>query len=399
MIQTLDFFSSEFKAEAYPVYAELRAKDPVYRITMPDGQTGWVITRYQDAVSALKDNRLVKNPRGLISSEDMVLSTMERDFITRHMLSSDPPDHTRLRSLVHKAFTPRMIEGLRQRIEQIVHGLLDEAEQRKRMDLIDDFAFPLPIIVICEMLGIPVQDRDRFREWSNAVIRATNHPERMQEAVPSIRAFIDYLRDLFDKRRGRPGDDLISALLHVESEGEQLTENELYSTVFLLIVAGHETTVNLIGNGVLALLEHPDQMDKLKNDPGLIRSTIEEMLRFYSPVEVATNRWAAEEVELHGKRIPKGDMVLVVLASANRDENRFDEPDRFDITRGANRHIAFGMGIHYCLGAPLARLEGEIAVNTLLQRMPDLRFGVDPKTLKWRPSYLMRGLIHLPVTW
>ncbi|MDR9852481.1 cytochrome P450 [Paenibacillus sp. VCA1] len=397
----LDLFSSEFKDKAYSFYARLREQEPVYRFTLPNGQVAWLLTRYEDAQAALKDNRFIKNPHTLLSQEQMnkmmVLPMLERDLLTNSMLNSDPPDHARLRSLVQKAFTPKMIEELRGRIQEIADTLLDKVQDKGKMNIINEFAFPLPIIVICEMLGISTEDRDQFREWSDAIIEASNLPEKMREALPKIQSFIKYMGHLIEERRKNPAEDLVSALIQAETEGEKLAENELYSMIFLLIVAGHETTVNLIGNGVFALLQHPDQLEKLKSNPELISSAIEEILRFYGPVELATSRWANEDVLLHEKLIRKGDMIVAALASANRDETQFEKPDLFDVTRKNNRHLAFGLGIHYCLGAPLARLESQIALLTLLRRMPNLHLNPETAPLKWRPTYLMRGLIELPV--
>ncbi|MGG3571482.1 cytochrome P450 [Bacillus gobiensis] len=398
-VPQLNLFSSEFKENAYPFYAKLREQDPVYRFTLLNGQIAWLITRYEDAHAVLKDDRFIKNPKTILSQEQInkMMPTVERDLLMNHMLSFDPPDHSRLRNLVHKAFTPKMIEELRARIQEIADTLLDAVQNKGKMNLVDEFAFPLPIIVICEMLGIPAEDRDQFREWSGTFIEAMNRPEKMQQALPTFQSFIKYIGRLIDERRKNLTDDLISALIHAEAEGEKLTENELYSMIFLLIVAGHETTVNLIGNGVFTLLQHPKQLEKLKSNPELISSAIEEILRFCGPVELATNRWAGEDVLIHEKLIRKGDMVVVALASANRDETKFENPEVFDITRKNNRHLGFGMGIHYCLGAPLARLEGQIALLTLLRKMPNLHLNTDAETLKWRPTYLMRGLIELPV--
>ncbi|WP_416825291.1 cytochrome P450 family protein [Ectobacillus polymachus] len=395
----LDLFSAEFKKTAYSFYAKLREVDPVYRFTLPNGQTSWLITRYDDSLQVLRDNRFIKNPHTLLSPEQLnkMIPILERDVLLNHMLNSDPPDHDRLRNLVHKAFTPKMIEGLRIRIQEIADSLLDGFQNKGNINLIEEFAFPLPIIVICEMLGIRETDRDRFREWSNTLVDTVNLPEKIQQALPALQSFVQYIRNLIEERRNESGEDLISALVHAEAEGEKLTEKELYSMIFLLIIAGHETTVNLIGNGVLALLQHPKQLEKLKQNPDLISSAIEEILRFYGPVELATNRWANEDIQIREKLIQKGDAVVVALASANRDEMQFENPDIFDITRNNNRHLAFGMGIHYCLGAPLARLEGQIAIQTLIQRMPNLHLNTDPETLHWRPTYLMRGLTELPI--
>ncbi|QKG85017.1 cytochrome P450 [Kroppenstedtia pulmonis] len=401
-VSTISLFSPDFKEKSHHFYAELRRHDPVHPIRMPSGQRGWMITRYDDAVSVLKDNRFVKNVRSVMEPQEVkrLFPAMEElDLLINHMLGLDPPDHTRLRTLVHKAFTPRMIQELEGRINEIADDLLNRVQNRGRMDLIEDFAFPLPIIVISEMLGIPIEDREKFRDWSNQFLGATNQPEKMAEISPDLKDFMNYLRGLFNQRRNHPREDLISGLVHVKEAGEQLSEAELFAMVFLLIIAGHETTVNLIGNGTLALLEYPEQMEKLKKHPEYYPSAVEELLRYYSPVELATNRWASEDVTLYDKRISQGDLMIVVLASANRDEEQFTDPDRLDITRKNNRHIAFGMGIHYCLGAPLARLEGKIAFETLLRRMPDLRLNTDSEKLEWRYSYLMRGLKSLPVSW
>ncbi|MEH6891038.1 cytochrome P450 [Bacillus sp. JJ864] len=396
----LDLFSSNFKKNAYNFYAKLRTSDPIHRFTFPNGQTAWLITRYEDAIVVLKDSRFIKNPYTLFSSEQIkqLLPIMETDILMNHMLNSDPPDHNRLRKLVHKAFTLRTIEELRETIQEISDDLLDKVKDKKDIELISDFAFPLPIMVICKMLGIPAEDHKQFREWSNAVVEASNLPEKMHESIPKINSFINYLSELIKVRRNNPSNDLITALISNESKEEQLTEKEMYSMIFLLIVAGHETTVNLIGNGILALLQHPEELEKLKNNPNLIQPAVEELLRFYSPVELTTNRWASEEIVFQNKVIQKGDMVVVSLASANRDERQFKDPEKLNITRKNNPHLAFGMGIHFCLGAPLARLEGQIAINTLLRKMPNMQLNAHLETLVWRPTYLMRGLIELPIT-
>lgn len=316
------------------------------------------------------------------------------------MISVGPEDHRRLRRLIQKAFTPRMIEGLRGRIEEISEELLDTIAGKgtRKMDLIEEYAFPLPIIVICEMLGVPLEDQDRFRGWSDVIMEGFNNPELDQASDEVMKAFVDYLQELIAERRKHLQNDLISSLISVEEEGEALTEQELYALVFVLIIAGHETTVNLIGNGVLALLEHPEQKQMLLAQPEFIQSAIEEMLRFNGPAEVSNIRWATEDLELDGKQIRQGDMLFVSLLSANRDSLKFQEPDTFDITRKVNDHIAFGKGVHYCLGAPLARLEGEIAVSALLRRMPDIRLEVEEEQLEWRPGMIIRGVKAFPVT-
>ncbi len=398
--QHINLLSPEFVANPYPTYTQLRAESPVQRITMSDGRGVWLVTRYDDARAVLKDPRFVKDWRSTMSPEQLAQVPNVPDalqFLSQHMLTSDPPNHTRLRALVQKAFTPRLVEQLRPRVQEITDALLDAVEARGEMDLIDDFAFPLPITVIAELLGVPPEDRNKFRHWSDALLSGEPTPERMQRIIPDMVEFNAYLAALFAERRARPADDLISALVQVEEAGDQLTQIELFSMMFLLLIAGHETTVNLIGNGMLALLEHPDQLERLKQHPELLPSAIEEFLRYDGPVANATRRWASEDVEVCGVLIPRGEQVMVVLASADRDEQRFPNPDDLDITRADNRHMAFGHGIHYCLGAPLARLEGQIAIGTLLRRMPNLRLKDAPETLAWRASLVIRGLERLPV--
>ena len=397
----VDLFDPAFKADPYPTYARLRSSAPVYRAALPDGRGVWLITRYEDVLAVLKDQRFVKDWRGALTPEQLAQVPPIPEVmkpLSQNMLDTDPPDHERLRALVSKAFTPRLIERLRPRVQAISDGLLDAVEDRGEMDLIDDYAFPLPITVIAELLGVPAEDRNNFREWSDAAVSGNASQEYMEEIlIPHMQAFTDYLRALFEEKRANPGDDLVSALVRAEEAGDRLSEDELLGMVFLLLVAGHETTVNLIGNGVLALLQHPDQLRKLKEDPSLIKPAIEELLRYDGPVETSTERFAREDVEIGGQVIPRGEMVLVVLAAADHDPERFSDPDELDITRTDNRHLAFGKGIHHCLGAPLARMEGQIAISTLLRRMPNLRLKGSPESLSWRPGMILRGLRGLPV--
>jgi cytochrome P450 len=287
---------------------------------------------------------------------------------------------------------------MRPRVQAIADGLLDAVQDRGGMDLIDDYAFPLPITVIAELLGVPAEDRNNFREWSDAAVSGNASQEYLEEIlIPHMQAFTDYLRALFEEKHANPRDDLVSALVQAEEAGDKLSEDELLGMVFLLLVAGHETTVNLIGNGVLALLQHPDQLRKLKDDPSLIKPAVEELLRYDGPVETSTERFAREDVDMGRTVIPRGEMVLVVLAAADHDPERFSDPDNLDITRTDNRHLAFGKGVHHCLGAPLARMEGQIAISTLLRRMPNLRLKEPPESLSWRPGMILRGLRGLPV--
>ena len=397
----IDVFSQAFKANPYPVYAQMRSKEPVYRVQTSDGRRLWMITRYEEAEAALRDPRLIKHGRDVIPPEMSITQRIPNmqvyEQISNHMLSVDPPAHTRLRGLVNKAFTPHLVEQWRGRIQAVTDELLDAVRDKGEMDLINDFAFPLPMTIISEMLGIPEEDRQKFRHWSNTLIATMGDTPAFIESFPSMEDFVRYIHQLANTRRNQPQDDLITKLVQAEAEGEKLSENELVSMIFLLIIAGHETTVNLIGNGVLALLQHPEQAQLLRQDPTLIKVAIEELLRYNGPLFTATARWAREDLEIGGKQIQRGDMVSVVLSSANHDELQFSESEKLDITRQENRHIAFGKGIHYCLGAPLARLEGQIAIGTLLQRLPDLRLAVDPQTLTWRPGTLMHALDTLPV--
>ncbi|PAD32090.1 MULTISPECIES: cytochrome P450 family protein [Paenibacillus] len=383
------FFTKEFTQNPYPVYEKLRETDPVFKVMFPHGEFGWIITRYEDAVEVLKDQRFSKDVAKRYGPENQTV-------FVNNMLFSDPPDHRRLRGLVQKAFTPKLVADMRSHIQDIADDLLNKIGSRDKMNLIDEYAFPLPIIVISEILGVPVEDQDKFRVWSNSIIDASSsdHAEMFEQHA---KEFTEYLTDWFAKVREKPGKDLISQLVIAEESGQQLTENELLGVVSLLIIAGHETTVNLIGNGVLALLEHPEQRDLLIQKPELIHNAVEEMLRYNGPVEFSTSRWALEDVEFRGQNIAKGELVIVALDSANRDTEKFKDADIFDITREKSQHLAFGKGIHLCLGAPLARLEGEIAISTLLARYPEIQLQTDVTELEWRPGMIVRGLKELPV--
>ncbi|EPC8409426.1 cytochrome P450 [Bacillus thuringiensis] len=396
----INLASAQFKEDAYEIYKESRKKQPILFVNQVEIGKEWLITRYEDALPLLKDNRLKKDWTNVFSQDikNMYLSVDNSDHLTTHMLNSDPPNHSRLRSLVQKAFTPKMIAQLDGRIERIADDLISDIERKGTLNLVDDYSFPLPIIVISEMLGIPKEDQAKFRIWSHAVIASPETPEEIKETEKQLSEFITYLQYLVDMKRKEPKEDLVSALILAESEGHKLSARELYSMIMLLIVAGHETTVNLITNTVLALLENPNQLQLLKDNPKLIDSAIEEGLRYYSPVEVTTARWAAEPFQIHDRTIEKGDMVVIALASANRDETVFENPEVFDITRENNRHIAFGHGSHFCLGAPLARLEAKIAITNLFNRMPELKIKGNREEIKWQGNYLMRSLEELPLT-
>jgi len=317
--------------------------------------------------------------------------------LTRNMLDLDPPDHTRLRALVQKAFTPRVVEQMRERIRALTEELVDRALERGRIDLIRDYALPIPTTIIAEMLGVPVEDRHRFQRWSGAIVQSNPSGWRMIPAIPHAILFLRYIRRLVRARRAEPRDDLVSALVRAEEAGDQLSEDELFAMVFLLLIAGHETTVNLIGNGTLALLEHPSAMERLRSEPGLLAGAVEELLRHSGPLQTATERFAREDSEVGGVTIPRGSTVYAVLASANRDERQFSNPDAVDVAREPNRHLAFGLGIHYCVGAPLARLEAQIAFDTLLRRTSALSLVASRDALRWRRGIVLRGLESLPV--
>lgn len=385
-------FGDGFNADPHPVYARLRHDHPVQRVTVPSGIPAWLITGYDLARQALNDPRLSKTSPA--RSPMQVLQGPVQNALTQHMLATDPPDHTRLRRLVSRVFTARRTEALRPRVQQITDQLLDEMAGHDRVDLIDAFAFPLPIQVICELLGIPGEDRDSFREWSNVIVAGAAAIEQLPAAATAL---VDYIQRLLVDKQAHPKDDLLSGLLTVRDEGDQLSHDELVSMVFLLLVAGHETTVNLIGNSMSVLFTRPELVRRLIDDPTLLPAAIEELLRFESPVETSTLRIATETINLGGVEIGPGEPVFISLLGANRDPGRFTDADVFDIERADNQHLAFGHGIHYCLGAPLARLEAEIGLGSLLRRYPDISLDVAPEQLQWRVGLLLRGLVALPV--
>jgi len=386
---TVERLGADYFADPYSVHARLRAQRPVTPVILPGGPGAWLITGYAEARAALADPRLSKHMPGWHPEPDSIFAALDL-----HMLNSDPPDHERLRKLVNKAFTARRVQRLRPRISAITAGLLEDMSTRTEADLLASFAFPLPITVICELLGIPAGDRDDFRTWSATIVANTAAPEVFQAHAT---AMIRYFMALLAAKRREPGDDLLSALVAARDEEDSLSENELVSMAFLLLVAGHETTVNLIASGVLALLLNPAELARLRAEPALIGAAVEELLRYVNPVNHTTFRCAAEPVEIGGVRIGRGDPVLVALSGANRDPARFGDPDQLDLGRDSSGHLAFGHGIHYCLGAPLARLEAEIAVSGLLARFGSISLAVPAASLRWRPSTLIHGLESLPV--
>ena len=398
---SLDFnpLSPEFIRDPYPYYHRLRQADPVHR-----SELGFFLaSRHEDVTSILRDKRFGKDFVGRMTrrlGKEALDEPVYRSM--RHwMLQQDPPDHTRLRGLVVKAFTARRVEDMRPRIQQIVDQAIDRVEGQGHMDLIADFAFRLPVTVICDMLGIPEEDHAMFFHGARASGRLLD-PVPLSRAELDIanegnKASADYFRRLFDLRRRQPGDDLTSHLVRAEEEGNRLTNEELTANVILLFGAGHETTVNLIGNGLLALHRHPAQLDTLRADPALTANAVEELLRYDSSVQV-TGRVALEDVLVGGTLIPRGEAVLSLLGAANRDPAVYPDPDRLDITRPGIRPLSFGGGIHFCLGAQLARIEAEVAIATLLRRLPRLRLD-DAEHPVWRPAFVLRGLKELPASW
>jgi cytochrome P450 len=395
-------FDPGFRVDPYPTYRRLLAEDPVHRT--PFGMLA--LSRYRDCAAILRDPR---------TSSDASNSNMYKAFMAgrdpeevfgalagmRPFLFMDPPDHTRLRGLVQKAFTPKTVENLRPRIQELVDDLMAPVMERGSMEVIEDLAYPLPVRVITEMLGVPLEDHDTFKGWSRELAGALDPDFATPDAVAQRReraasAFVDYFQALIAERRRDPQDDLLTALITAEDEGHKLSEKELLSTLILLLVAGHETTVNLIANGVLTLCRNPDQLRRLRQDPSLVRTAVEEVLRFDPPVQF-TARVALEDIDIDGTTLGKGDQAIVLVAAANRDPEQFDHPDMFDVGRQDNRHLSFGLGAHFCLGAPLARVEGQLALGAVATRLDDLALAVDQP--EYKTNIVLRGLASLPVAY
>jgi cytochrome P450 len=394
-----DVLQPEYRQNPYALYQQLRAIAPV----SAGSEHVFVVTGYAAAQAALHDARLSAE-RMNIDVDALPEEARQRigpvaQAITRQLLWIDPPHHTRLRALVSKAFTPRVIEAMRPRIQALVEDLLDAVQGAGQMDVIRDLAYPLPAIVIAELLGVPAGDRDRFKVWSDAFVTfldgSTLTPETELQALGAIGEFVAYFHAMVRERRAAPRDDLLQALIAAEERGDALTEEELISNCMLLLAAGHETTTNLIGNGLLALLRYPDQLLALREDPALAPSAVNELLRYESPVQL-TDRVAIADLELEGVSVRAGQYVSIVLGAANRDPAQFPDPDRLDIRRQDNRHLSFGYGIHFCLGAALARLEGQVALTTVLRRLPEMRLAIGEPV--WHHSVVFRALQSLPIT-
>jgi cytochrome P450 len=402
-VQLAPFDEDSYYQDPLGFLARLRESRPVAPVPMPGYGRAWIVTRYADVRTVLTDPRLAKDVRRWPGGGRS--RPCEATGVCAHMLHADPPDHTRLRRLVQKVFTPRLA-ALRPRAEEIAAGLLEEmaAARGDVIDLLGAYARPLPIAVLCELLGIPLADR----AWIAVTVAAYDERAEHDRVERELAA---YFAELIAARRAEPGDDLVSALVvargstdgghadggHADGAADELTANELVSTVFLLVMAGFDTTVNLIASGALALLTHPGEKTRLRQDPSLLAAAVEELLRFTNPVNHANDRFTVEDVPVGDVVIPAGEWVLPATSSANRDPARFPDPDRLDLDRDTSGHLAFGHGVHYCLGAPLARMEAEVALGALLARFPRISLAVPPADLRWRPVSVMNGLESLPV--
>lgn len=398
----INLADSQLRDDPYSLYAHMRKHEPIARVEDSSNYAGrYFLTRYDDISAVLKDprfssdmrNRQTKPSNSLLNSRwfPSIFKAFEDS-----MVMVDDPHHRRLRDLVHKAFTPKRIEDMTQRVDALCDELLDAAAAKPTTDLIADFALPLPLTIISELMGVPPQDRMKFRRWTGGILQFTSKWKIIRE-IPNAIAMFGYLKKLIKMRKVDPQDDLTTALVQANVNDDRLTEDEMLGMLFLLLFAGHETTVNLIGNGMLALMEHRDQFDLLHAQPQLIDTAVEELLRYGNPVEQVAPRWATEDIEINGHCFPKGSIIAVALPSANRDEAVFENPDDLDITRSPNRHIGFGLGVHYCLGAPLARLEGRIAIQKLVQRFPSMQLAVPFEALRWKSTVGVRGLESLPL--
>ena len=399
----LTAWGARHRDDPFALFADVRRRGAVHQVTLVDGHEAWLVVRHDQARAALNDPRLSKDMHAAMLANAAVVSEgLPGPAFARHMLTVDPPDHTRLRGLVSKAFSPRRIEGLRPRIQTIVDDLLDGIAADgadSRVDLVSRFAFPLPFTVICELLGVPESERGALGTGLTGMLVPTSTPEQYANAKVASDAVVALLEHLVEVKGRDPGDDLVSALIAARDGAERLDTQELLSTIFQLIVAGHDTTASFIGNSVVALCRNPSQLASLRDDPDRLSMALEEFLRFDAPVPHSTFRYAAEPIEFGGVTIPAGAQVIISLAAANRDERVYDDPEVLDIERSGTRHLAFGHGIHHCLGAPLARLEGVLALGTLLRRFPQLRLAVPDDELRWGhgDGLVLRGLSELPV--
>jgi cytochrome P450 len=400
-LSLLDVLKPEHRANPYLIYHQLRADDPV---RWDEAADAWVLTRFSDVVATLRDPRVTATRFMLDTSwlpaELSEVLSAPIHALTRQMLFLDPPDHTRLRGLVAKAFTPRVINAMRPHIQQIVDELLDRVQANGRLELVQDFSYPLPAIVIAEMLGVPTEDREQFTKWTGnfgSLLGGTELSlEVVIESLYGVAEFMNYFRTIIAQRRTAPKDDLMQAMISAEEQGDKLSEEELLGNCVLLLAAGHGTTTHLIGNGMLALMRNPDQLQALKENPALVTTAVPELLRYDSPVQM-TSRLVKEDMQVGDKQIKAGQTIFMSLGAANRDPAQFANPDRLDLSRQENRHVAFGQGIHYCLGAPLARVEAEIAFPALLSRLHNPRLAISDDALEYGQTIVFRGVRELPI--
>ena len=392
----------EFQADPHPVWARMREEAPIYPREQPDGRNTWIVTRHRDCVAVLRDpdcsaEKFPSDVLQRLAADPKAPFAVIARTVLGMMLVKDDPDHGRLRGLVNKAFTPRVVSELRPRVQAIADELLEAAALRGQLDAIADLGMPLPIIVIAELLGVPLEDRADLKRWSDKLVTFLDGTIREKGLADAAIACVEmraYMDQVFERRRGTPRDDLISRLIQAREVEDRLSDDELFGTVALILAAGHETTTNLIGNGLYTLLRHPAELARLRERPERIGPAVEELLRFESPVAL-TSRNSIADCELHGQRIAKGDELCLVLAAANRDPGVFAEPDRLDLSRGENRHLSFGFGAHFCLGASLARLEGQIALGSIVARFPGVKLARD--TVEWKPGIVLRGLASLAI--
>jgi cytochrome P450 len=396
--ESFDVTSAEHKANAHGVYARLREKTSLCRVRLPTKEEAWLVLRYADVSAMLKDQRLAKDPVNALSPTQMKrVPNPPKMFqpLTRNMLGMDDPDHARLKKLVQAGFTPRRMAMLAARTEAITEAILNSIDTIQPFDLVSSFAMPMPITVISELLGVPKKDQAKFARWSHTLLSVNPTSWRMVLALPDILRFLRYLKYLIALKRKFPADDLVSSLVQIEAGGDRLSPDELMAMIAILLSAGHETTSNLIANGTLALLQDRDAFEHLKDKPELIETAVEELLRFAGPVETSTFRYAREDIDIAGHVIPQGALVLGVITSANRDERQFAAPQVLDLSRTSNRHLTFGEGGHYCVGAALARMEARIAFSAMLMHWPNLRLSRNFTSAEWKPGMVLRGLKRL----
>lgn len=400
---SIDFKSGDFVQNPYPYYEVLRSQAPV---TYRRDWNLWFVSRYEDVNKLLRDRRLGRQMLHKHSRESLGLDPPPREHApfyhmqAHSMMELEPPDHTRLKVLVQKAFTPKFVARLRPRIEQVADALAQELDSSRPVDLLEVFAVPLSVTVIAELLGVPQLDRAQLRPWSSDIVAmfelgSKDSDETARRAVKAVEDFSEYLRQLIRDKKANPSTDLLSVLAQVEEEGQRLNEDELIATSILILNAGHEATVNVLGNGLHALFKHPEQRAKLQANPAYLASAVEEMMRYDTPLPMF-KRWVLEDFAFHGHDLKVGEEVALLLGSANRDLAEFADPDTFDITREHNPHLSFGAGIHFCLGAPLARTELQVAIQTLFEHFPNLTLA--NKSVNYHPTFVFRGLTGLPVT-